>query len=269
MTWVVGAASFRGHVFLVGDVQMTVGPTDLVVDGIQKVHRVGLNVIAGFAGSARLGFALIERLKKEMGPIRSRAKAWDLDVVGATWLPRVLSHELRDQAPTEEEHRIGVQLLVGAVDAGLPQEPHLPPEIARTMAATRLYKLQSPEFRPEPVPRGQALMIGGGASAYGAAIRDLLAEALTKIPAQRAREAFPLMLAAAMQRFVTSQPVPRVRACLHSGIARWGDASVGLIVARARGEMPFVPLIAETYEEVQAICRGLGLAAERATATRR
>ena len=62
MTWVVGTPTMFGYAFGISDVRVTLGGTE--IDCLQKIYPVGRWVAAAFAGSVKIGFAMIDMLSK-------------------------------------------------------------------------------------------------------------------------------------------------------------------------------------------------------------
>jgi hypothetical protein len=63
MTWVIGLASPFGYGVAVSDVQVTFENGE-TLDCLQKVYAVAPNMVAGFSGSVKLGFALVDDLAR-------------------------------------------------------------------------------------------------------------------------------------------------------------------------------------------------------------
>src|SRR5450759_2701557 len=61
MTWVVGATSVFGYGALYSDVQVTFADGS-TRDLVQKAYPLGNFIAAGFAGSVRIGFKLLQSL---------------------------------------------------------------------------------------------------------------------------------------------------------------------------------------------------------------
>jgi hypothetical protein len=88
VTWVVGASSIFGYGTLYSDVQVTFrdGTTK---DLVQKAYPLSNFIAAGFSGSVRLGFMLLQSLADfTQIPEGSGGKlAWDPVVVSRNWAP--------------------------------------------------------------------------------------------------------------------------------------------------------------------------------------
>jgi hypothetical protein len=62
MTWVFGSPTWLGTAICVADIQVTVG--ERTFDCLRKVYGLDSNVMAGFAGNVRTGFAMLVRLQR-------------------------------------------------------------------------------------------------------------------------------------------------------------------------------------------------------------
>jgi len=71
-------------------------------DCLQKLHSVGPFIVAGFSGSVKDGFAMIDALRVELGGIPSD-QAWDPTAV-AEWWPSVARYTFA-QFDTEFQRR--------------------------------------------------------------------------------------------------------------------------------------------------------------------
>lgn len=54
MTWVFGSPTLLGSAVCVADIQITIG--DETFDCLRKLYGLNQNVVAGFAGSVKVGF---------------------------------------------------------------------------------------------------------------------------------------------------------------------------------------------------------------------
>jgi hypothetical protein len=164
MTWVIGASSIFGAGALISDtrVQLADGTT---AELLQKAYFVGNYIAAGFAGSVRIGFKLINSLAEGLAvPEGVGPRPWDLRLVARQWAPtarRIFS----DAA--DEEKQLGSQLLlVGASPAGHAGSPFPRIDIAR---------LAAPEFSPRFSSGLSVRHVGSGArvAAYKRSLRPL------------------------------------------------------------------------------------------------
>jgi len=61
MTWIVGTPTMFGYSFGISDVRVTLRD-GVEVDCLRKIHNVGRFIAAGFAGSVKIGFAMVDEL---------------------------------------------------------------------------------------------------------------------------------------------------------------------------------------------------------------
>jgi hypothetical protein len=156
VTWILGSGLPWGYGALIGDVRVTWPATGQHLDVLQKIYPVGPWMIAGFAGSVELGFALVEDLRfflSGAGPdymFPPERALWDWRRRGR----RIFGH-------ASSSHRShGCQILVAAVT----------PFSNGLFLKTICIKLSAPEFLPHKAEPYQWLSIGSGVS------HDLAAE---------------------------------------------------------------------------------------------
>lgn len=155
MTWVIAGSSIFGTGALVSDtrVQFSDGAT---AELLQKAYPVGNYIAAGFAGSVRIGFDLIESLTNFMAvPVGTGAHAWNPRGVASDWA--LTAKQIFDSAPPEEQRLQSQLLLLGAS----PVEHMGAPEFRRIDIA----RFASPDFTPRFAKRGALTVfhIGSGA----------------------------------------------------------------------------------------------------------
>jgi len=111
---IIGVAPVHGDGLLISDTraEFTLMAKPRYADCIQKIHYVGPNVIAGFAGSTKLGYRQIAVLKKELGPAKPEY-GWNIDQIAGSWLPR-LFRRIFDQSETIEKDLGSDVILVAA-----------------------------------------------------------------------------------------------------------------------------------------------------------
>jgi hypothetical protein len=111
MTWVIGAASLFSTGALISDtrVQFSNGDT---AEMLQKAYPVGNYIAAGFAGSVRIGFELIESLKATLAPPEDFGDhACDPAEVAREWAP--IAQRIFQRSGVEEQRNGARILLVG------------------------------------------------------------------------------------------------------------------------------------------------------------
>jgi hypothetical protein len=127
-------------------------PDKREIDGLQKVFVLGSSVIGGFAGSVTIGLDVLGLLTGEFAKAPPET-GWDLAMVTATWLPRIIRH--RFSGHPDAYRRLGASFLIGSVSPGRKVQPPFP--------ATDLFAFRSTNgFKPEMIPSGQPRSIGCG-----------------------------------------------------------------------------------------------------------
>jgi hypothetical protein len=166
MTWVIGGSSIFGTGALISDtrVRFQDGTT---AEFLQKAYPVGNYIAVGFAGSVRIGFALVKSLQTAMVvPDGTGPHAWDPRAVASHW--RATAQQIFHDAPIDERSLGSQVLLVGPQPTehmGTPGFPRM--EIARAT---------SPDFTPRFSKPGLVVRhigSGGSVSEYKRAIRPL------------------------------------------------------------------------------------------------
>lgn len=149
MTWVLGSGTPFGYAALISDTRVSFGNDGPTADILQKVHPVGSIMIAGFAGSVELGFAMIEDMQASL-------KIPD----GNIWYPRIAVHRwyrrgrrIFSQAPFPLKD-LGCSLLFAGIS---PDKNGDAP-----WQKTHCIRMASPDFEPEEVPNGSWRSIGSG-----------------------------------------------------------------------------------------------------------
>jgi hypothetical protein len=85
MTWVIGASSIFDYGAMMSDVRVTFRD-GRERDLVQKAYPVGPYIVAGFAGSVRIGFQMLESLAKFLivPPNAPQPGAWEPEAPVAT-----------------------------------------------------------------------------------------------------------------------------------------------------------------------------------------
>lgn len=165
MTWVVAASTFFGYGALYSDVQVTFrdGTTR---DLIQKAFPITNFIAAGFAGSVRIGYKLLQSLAEHISlPTEHLDRlAWNPLWVFETWVP--IARSVFDLAPSLEK-KAGSQFLMVGVSPTDNNGPFPKVYFGRFIA---------PDFRPGIMRRTiKMCSIGSGAGVaeYKRAIKPL------------------------------------------------------------------------------------------------
>lgn len=79
MTWVFGSPTLLGSAVCVADIQVTIG--DETFDCLRKLYGLDQNVVAGFAGNVRAGFAMLAHLQGLIEDERSSGSPVDVRAI--------------------------------------------------------------------------------------------------------------------------------------------------------------------------------------------
>jgi|ERR1017187_4782636 hypothetical protein len=135
MTWIVGTLTPFGLGIVASDIRVTFS-NRTEVDCLQKIYSVGGGIVAGFAGSVKIGFSLLHALSYESAKL-SQDSAWNLGVISNTWWPRVARRIYSSANKVETD--LGSQvILVGAY----------PDSIQSPFAQVEMFTFSSPNFQP-------------------------------------------------------------------------------------------------------------------------
>jgi hypothetical protein len=112
MTWVIGASSIFDYGAMLSDVRVTFSDGSQR-DLVQKAYPVGQYIVAGFAGSIRIGFQMLESLTKFLivPPEAPQPGAWEPEWVAQHWKP--IAFQIFATADTLEQSLRCQILLVG------------------------------------------------------------------------------------------------------------------------------------------------------------
>jgi hypothetical protein len=149
MTWIVGMPTMWGYSFGVSDVRVTLANGN-EVDCLQKIHPVGQFVAAGFAGSVRIGFAMLETLSQLLY-LEDTSEAWD-PVAVSKWWPQD-ARNVFALFPKEEQALQSHLLMIA---------PHPTENGGGEWPRAYGYIFKSPGFFPEEIPVHKIGAIGSG-----------------------------------------------------------------------------------------------------------
>jgi hypothetical protein len=137
MTWIIGAAAALGYAVGISDTCVTLADRS-ERDCLQKIYPISRFIAAGFAGSVRIGFGMVNALVEHLQDLPESA-AWFPDDV-ADDLGDLARQVFRDSGATEQAFRSHLMLL-GAhptEDVGIPG-----------YARCFVHILKSPDFTPQ------------------------------------------------------------------------------------------------------------------------
>lgn len=150
MTWILGTPTMFGYGFGVSDIRVTLGD-DSEIDCLQKIYEVGRYLAAGFAGSVRIGFAMIDELR-ERAHLSDERLACDPEKIAQEW-PR-FARAVFEAFPADEKAAQCHLLIISAH----PREHNGNPSWPKSY----VHIFRSPDFSPEIVPVHTLGSIGSG-----------------------------------------------------------------------------------------------------------
>lgn len=165
MTWVIGVPTTFGYSAAIADVQVTFedkAGNKEYFDCLQKIYPIGRDFCAGFAGSVRIGFALLQSLVDNYSGLE-RGSAWYPGYVARTWQP--IAVKIFNSFPSAEKEKLGSQILIMASH---PKETSGLPGAARNYAI----KFNAPDFKPHFEKADKLVSIGNGTKFYEDEIDD-------------------------------------------------------------------------------------------------
>jgi len=165
MTWVLATSTVFGYGALYSDVQVTFrdGSTR---DLVQKAYPLGNYIVAGFSGSVRIGFLLLQSLSDALriSDRESASMAWDPFWVSKVW-PSI-ARSVFNSAPQEEKALSSSILMLGVS----------PTESSGLGARVICTRFASPDFLPGIMARPITLCSigsGSGVREYKRSIKPL------------------------------------------------------------------------------------------------
>jgi hypothetical protein len=167
MTWVIGTSSIASQAVLISDVQVKFA-TGEYRDLLQKAYMISNHVAAGFAGSVKIGFSLLDSLSVHLriSEEQKSTYAWNPRWIADTWPKIARATFLKHH---ETERKLGAALLIVAIS---PTEDRGVAEFPKVF----LIRCNSPDFKPGIITRGfQSCSIGSGAGVqkYKSALNQL------------------------------------------------------------------------------------------------
>ena len=221
MTWIVGTAPPFGYSILVSDVCVTFRDAEghcRTADCLQKIYQLGQFILGGFAGSVKIGLSILAILQQQFAQIPQN-KAWQVDVVANTWLPRLV-RQIFLSAP-EAEQQIGSSIILASAhptrncgDAPWPW--------------TDVHVFRYPDFKPEKAAPMEVIAIGSGAQAkpYMEAVRDFCSDSVFMQTITSGENAQALILAHTISRTVAESPTPGISTHFQVGLVTRGKITI-------------------------------------------
>ena len=245
MTWIVGASTIAGYAVGISDVRVTFSD-GTERDCVQKLHAMGRFIAAGFAGSVRIGFSLLNALAYMMQDLPEGAAFIPQDVAD-TFSP--VAAQVFANAPEVERALHSHIMLLGAHPTeNLGQSP---------FTKCSIHILRSPTFVPELSNIGQVVSIGYGEAvpAYAEMLSQFTNDPVALMQGEMGgAQMGHITLAIAVHGMVEQNPVPGISAHAHVCVVRRGSVGIGPndhTGVTQTGETTFfqMPPVARTWNE--------------------
>jgi hypothetical protein len=138
-----------GYGFGISDIRVTVG--DVTIDCLQKLYPVARWVAAGFAGSVRIGFSMVEELSR-IGNAIEESYAVVPAVLAREW--PAYARKIFECSPDRERELASHIMLISTDPRGDNGNPNWP--------RCHVHVFRSPDFEPEEIKVHQLGSIGCG-----------------------------------------------------------------------------------------------------------
>ena len=246
MTWIIGTPAAFGFAIGFSDIRVTF-ESGRTSDCLRKIFHVGNDVLAGFAGNVKLGFALIHSLAQFLSAA-GHDEAWNPEAIAAEW-PRIAKDVAYDFVPSERSAEVMILAVHPSADLGAPVFPR-----------PYVYTLRTPSFEPRLARVGQFVSIGSGSSQqkYLDALESVRTnpfyDEMIMVP-----NGIQVSLAHALSRTIRENPEDSVSHHLHIGTVRRGGCAIMPfheedITGKGKDSV-IMPTVANNYDE---FVRGIG-----------
>jgi hypothetical protein len=218
MTWIVGAAAIGGYAVAISDVRVTFAD-GREMDCLQKLYPMSRFIVAGFAGSVRIGFAMLDALADLLRDL-PEGSAWHPEEVADCF--QDLARQVFQAAPQAEQALHSHLMLLGAhptENAGIPG-----------WARCSVHTLKSPAFNPHLARASEIVSIGSGSTVarYQKVLDGFSSNVLSLLQGEvmGARMGF-LPLSMVVQKTIEQNPIPGISPHAHICVVRRGSVEVG------------------------------------------
>jgi hypothetical protein len=217
MTWIVGAAAALGYSVAISDIRVTFGDGS-ERDCLQKIYPMARFIAAGFAGSVKIGFALLEGLAYQLRGA-PEDQAFFPQEVADCFSP--LARDIFQSFAADERAMESHGMLLGAhptEDVGIP---------GYSRCSVRI--LRSPEFLPIVTPIGEVVSIGSGSGfpAYREVLAGFSSNPLSLLQMETAgRGESSLILSMVVQKTIEKNPAPGISPHSHICLVHRGTGDV-------------------------------------------
>lgn len=124
----------------------------------------GGGILAGFAGSVKIGFSLLRTLADESSKL-SQNTAWNLDVISNTWWPRIARRVYSTANKVERD--LSSQMILAGVHPNKNQGP---------FSQTDIYTFSAPDFHPRKTTNFASIGCGAHAPNCVKVVEDAFAK---------------------------------------------------------------------------------------------
>lgn len=251
MTWVIGGITPFGYGVGLSDIRVSWGEKNYR-DCLQKVYPVGKFIIAGFSGSVKLGFRLIEDLSNFLF-LDNPDEAWIPEWVAVNWWRRARRFF---NIASPKLQKLGASILIVGIH---PHQNEGESPWSKGLACS----FSSPTFEPHFAERGQFISIGSGSMVeeYINMLRDS-----TKMFDNASLQAevgwrggFGHNIKINLTEALMNYRVQSVSPHLHIFIAERGHLSVGTNDHKRSSKDGLIefkmPWVAKSYEEFDKYCK--------------
>jgi hypothetical protein len=217
MTWIVGAAASLGYAVGISDIRVTFADGS-EKDCLQKIYPMARFIAAGFAGSVRIGFSMLNGLAHQLRGVADD-QAFTPQEVAECFSPFAV--EIFRRSPKQEQNLNSQLMLLGAHptdDLGIPG-----------YARCYVYTLRSPEFVPKLAKIGEVVSIGSGSAVfeYIQLLDRFTADPLSLIKLETAGIGqSTIMLSMSIERLIQEDPTPGISVHSHICVVSRGSIHV-------------------------------------------
>lgn len=257
MTWIVGGVTPVGQAFIVGDTRVTFGD-GREADLVRKVHWVGRDMVAGFAGSVRIGFYLLTDLAMKLRLDGQPDVIWKPEAVTKRW-----SREAAEifSGFDEREKAARCSILIAAVA----------PRNNGPFPFTTLIRMSSPTFKPHIMPRFGSMQIGSGQQheIYRGWAEQYFSTPQFMINFANWEGTIATVFALSLSDRIKKNPLPGVSPFMHVVACGRGTRTEARVPVPAFGDDPSAlafPEVAGGYSKFQDLAEDLGFEASAAQA---
>ena len=217
MTWIIGAATI-GYAVGISDVRVTFAD-GREKDCVQKLYPMSRFIAAGFAGSVRIGFAVLDALAYLLRDLPD-GSAWHPEEVADCF--QDLARQVFQAASQTEQASHSHLMLLGAhptEDVGIPG-----------YARCSVHIFRSPDFVPQFARAGEVVSIGSGntVALYQKVLDGFSSNVLSLLQGEvmGGRMGF-LPLSMVVQKTIEQNPIPGISPHAHICVVRRGSVEVG------------------------------------------